>query len=80
MSQVDEISARIKDILLREGLSTHALARKVGVTGPCVQKWVHGKAVPNGRDLIKIEQATGIPPDWILYGHPPYKRTLLQSE
>ena len=75
MAQIDPIAQRIKEILQNEGLSTYSMAKKAGVTHACVQKWVKGKAVPNGRNLIKIEEGLSIPPDWILYGLPPYKRS-----
>src|ERR1700722_17325933 len=51
---------RLKQARLAAGLSLRALAEKVDVSPPAIQKYEQGKIVPSSDVLIKLAHALGI--------------------
>lgn len=48
---------RLREILDNQGLSQIELARRMGITGQCVTRWVTGHAVPRGSNLHSLAAA-----------------------
>lgn len=53
------IISRLKRKQKSEGLSTAALADKLGVTRQGMNMWLRGDRTPNGRNLLKILKYLG---------------------
>lgn len=51
----------IREYLRRSGLSQTEFARRIGVSKPTANLYVHGKRRPSPEIALRIERLTGIP-------------------
>ena len=49
---------KLKDYLSDKGISVRAFAREMSVAHTTVIKWTAGRALPEGRHMIRLEQVT----------------------
>lgn len=56
---------RIKEELIRAGLTQRQLADKIGKTEQSVSRYIHGERMPRGNTLVKICQALNTTPEYL---------------
>jgi len=66
MIETGRFAERVRELRKREGLTQHALAKKVDVTQQAVGLWETGKAVPGGDAIIKLSRVFDVPSDDLL--------------
>lgn len=65
-SQASEIGRRLRQ--LRGPLTREEFASKVGVRATSIYRFETGLSIPNRESLLKLAEATGATPMWILEG------------
>ncbi len=65
---MENLQSRIKSSRVDQGLSQAALADLTGVSQPTVANWENGSHTPRHSVLMRIGEALGVEPIWLLSG------------
>jgi transcriptional regulator with XRE-family HTH domain len=68
LSEAERISERIKQARTAQELTQSGLADKAGLSRSAVVHYEQGNAVPGGLELVKLAQALGLTPNFLLSG------------
>ncbi|MCB8840453.1 helix-turn-helix domain-containing protein [Aurantimonas sp. VKM B-3413] len=64
----DTMGGRIERMRARFGLSTEALAARIGVDAETMRDWERDRAAPGPERLVALAGAFGVNPAWLMEG------------
>jgi len=59
---------RLSETLKTKGLTSNALAMRLGISSTAVWNWVHGNTKPKPEMLIRVSHELGVSPEWLRDG------------
>ena len=73
MSTQSTLQSWLISQMARYGLTTVALARRIGVTQPSITKWINGTRLPEARSCYRLAEVFDASPEFVLEiaGHKP---------
>lgn len=62
----NKIAERLKNLIEEENITTHKLAKDLGISNSIVYYWVQGKTTPNADYIIAIADYFNVCADYLL--------------